>query len=73
MTSLNPKLIAATITIAMTAPIAGAHAATTHSLHQARPIATASSQRHAGHFSRSVTSHSSGTSTTFHRYGRNWY
>ena len=37
MTSLNPKLIAATIAIAMAAPVAGAQAANTHSLHQARP------------------------------------
>lgn len=72
MTNLNPKLIAAITAIAMTAPVAGAHAANTHTLHQARPNATASSQRHLGPFGQTLTSHSSSTSATFRRYGRSW-
>jgi hypothetical protein len=72
MTGLNPKLLAAITTIAMAASIAGAQAATPHTLRHARPNATSTSQRYLGHFRQSVTTHPSATSATFHRYFRGW-
>jgi hypothetical protein len=72
MTSLKPKLLAAITTIAMAAPIAGAQAATPHTLHHARPNATSTSQRYLGHFRQSITTHTSATSATFHRHHSSW-